>query len=86
MKLERVLENFAQSLDEYYGQLNEPIEVVLPAEIYDRFHDEYMKEAAYLSPAPRLNATAPTRYVFRSGMGNRIELTRREFQRQGVLT
>lgn len=78
MKLEKVLANFAQSLDEHYGQQQKAIEVIFPAEIYDEFNDEYMKEEVYRSPIPRPDAPVPSVYQFRTSMGNRIYIRRQE--------
>lgn len=85
MKLEKVLANFAQSFDEHYGQQRKAIEVILPTEIYDEFHNENMKEEVYRSPIPRPDAPVPLVYQlvplvyqFRTSMGNRIYIRRQE--------
>lgn len=78
MRLQKVLEAFARAVDEHYGRREGTIEVVIPADIYDEFHDEYMKEAVYRSPTPRLDAPVPSWYVFRSNRGNLIGLRRQE--------
>lgn len=78
MRLQKVLANFAQSFDEHYGQQQKAIEVIFSAEIYDEFHDEYMKREVYLSPIPRLYAPVPSVYQFRTSMGNLIYIKRQE--------
>lgn len=76
MKLEKVMERFAQALDDYYGQQDGVFELLLPSKFYDEFNEEYAGEYRYRPVPPTGNLKLE--YVFRTSAGTLIRIRRQQ--------